>query len=538
MQVPATFSPYKFLQNHNKTAVFSETQNLTFSQLLCAAHELSKKLDVQPGHRVVLYAENSLEWLIAFYAAWIRQAIVVPVDFQSSAGDLQYIIDDCTPTAIFYTKETAPAVQKALDNTQNRLQELILARPEITQKDCPELTVVDIEKTALLIYTSGTTGSPKGVMLSCENLIMNIWSVSEGVPIYGPDERTMILLPLHHIFPLLGSLVAPLATGGSVAIAPAMTGEAIMKTLQDHAITIIIGVPRLYDMISKGIMDKINASAVAKMLFNLARRINSKGLSSTLFKSVHKKFGGAVKNLVSGGAALDPKVGSVFQTLGFDVLEGFGMTEAAPMITFTRPGDVKIGSTGKAVPGVDIEIRDGEICARGRNIMQGYYHRPEETAEVLKDGWLYTGDLGKIDEKGYLWITGRKKEIIVLPNGKNINPANIELQLLHLDPNLEEAGVFQQSGILQVLLYYGKKGGNTSPEKQAEELLKQYNAESSPYKRILKYHITPQELPKTRLGKLRRFQLPELVEAPKAKAEKSKEPEYKEYVLLRQYLEK
>ena len=171
-----------------------------------------------------------------------------------------------------------------------------------------------------------------------------------------------------------------------------------------------------------------------------------------LFGSVHKKFGGHLKYLVCGGAPVDAEVVRLFKTLGFEILEGYGMTETAPMITFTRPGTVLPGVPGHLLPGIKIRFEDGEIVVSGSNVMQGYYNKPEETAQVLKDGWLHTGDLGFLDEQGYLHITGRKKEIIVLPNGKNINPEEVERAILKQSAYVKETGVFLKEGILQALI--------------------------------------------------------------------------------------
>ena len=165
-----------------------------------------------------------------------------------------------------------------------------------------------------------------------------------------------------------------------------------------------------------GLKTKIYASFVGKTVFKLVKTLHSKKIAKKVLKKVHDGFGGNLEFMVSGGGALNKETGSFFKALGFEVLEGYGMTEAAPMITFTRPGKVKIGSPGHTLPGLKVEIRDEEICATGDNIMKGYYNRPEETADVLKEGWLYTGDPGKFDKKGDLHITGRKKEIIVLSN--------------------------------------------------------------------------------------------------------------------------
>jgi len=217
------------------------------------------------------------------------------------------------------------------------------------------------------------------------------------------------LLPLHHILPLAGSVVAPLYSRGTAVFTPSLQSEDVVETLQKHKINIIVAVPRFYSMIRKSIREKIDSNKVASLLFKLAEKIDSPKFSKKLFKKVHEKFGGEIEYMVCGGAKLDENVDRDFRTLGFEVLEGYGMTECSPMITFTRPGRVRIGSPGEAFPGMEIKMEDGEILTRGPNVMKGYYNKPEETAKALKNGWLYTGDLDYIDEEGFLFVTGRKK---------------------------------------------------------------------------------------------------------------------------------
>jgi long-chain acyl-CoA synthetase len=381
-------------------------------------------------------------------------------------------------------------VKKAMKGVSSRID--IHVFDSLRTKPSPEtsgnLITEDVKKTAFIIYTSGTTGSPKGVMLSFENLYANIDSVV-NVGIYTEENTVMVLLPIHHILPLLGSVIAPLSVNATIAMTPSMMTDDILKTLADNRVAIIIGVPRFYEVIRKGIMDKINASAVTRILFRTARAINSMSFSRKLFNKVHQRFGGNVKYMVSGGAALDLEIGRDFRTLGFDILEGYGMTEAAPMITFPRPGNVRLGTTGQALTGTEIKIVKGEICARGRNIMQGYYNRPEETAAVLKGGWLHTGDLGELDGKGFLSITGRKKDIIVLPNGKNINPAEIEEKIMASSQLIQEAEVYLKDRKLQMLLRFGRSdltGNAESEQRLAYELVSQYNRSVSPYKKIMR----------------------------------------------------
>ncbi|TAJ12321.1 long-chain fatty acid--CoA ligase [Marinilabiliaceae bacterium JC017] len=529
-----------------KTALVNGDKRISYDDLHHQSNVFAQLYSEEKTNKVVIFSENRVGWVYAFYSIWINDAIAIPVDFMSSLDDVAYILNDCRPEVIFVSKEKQMMLTEAINRAGISPKVFVIDDYEAIQpRDKVQLANIasDDEKTAVIIYTSGTTGSPKGVMLSFKNLKANIAAIHIDVPIYNPDDRVMMLLPLHHIFPLMGTLVGPLNIGAQVALAPSMASEDILKTLQENKITILIGVPRLYTAIYKGIKDKIEKSPVAKALFNLAAKINSYAFSRMLFKSVHQKFGGAIRFMVAGGAALDPEVGNTFRTLGFEVLEGFGMTEAAPMITFTRPGKVKIGSPGHVLPLAKVEIRDKEIVVKGPNVMQGYYNRPEETAEVLKDGWLYTGDLGYFDEQGYLYITGRKKEIIVLSNGKNINPVEIEQKLESYAAFISEVGVYQEKDQLRAIIVPSPelmKGADVAAiHKEIKWLvIDKYNQGVTPYKKIMFFSIYNGELPRTRLGKLRRFKLAELNQENQEQPEQEEQIDLKEYHIIKEYLEK
>jgi long-chain acyl-CoA synthetase len=324
--------------------------------------------------------------------------------------EVSYILNDCRPEVLFCSADTKENLDKALSNVTYNPNVYLLDKQNYQVDEYKSITIEpkEMDETAVIIYTSGTTGSPKGVMLSFDNLEANIESVCEKIPIYTAERNVLVLLPLHHIFPLMGTLIAPLSVGARIAFSPSMVSEDIMATLQNNEIAIIIGVPRLYEAIRKGIVTKINSSFAAKNLFKLAKSLNSRSFSQKIFKQVHQKFGGKVEYMVCGGAKLNEEVAKDFKALGFEMLEGFGMTEAAPMITFTRPGKWKIGSAGQPVPGVEVKSIDGEIAAKGRVVMKGYYNRPEETAQVVKDGWLFTGDLGYLDKENFCAYYGQK----------------------------------------------------------------------------------------------------------------------------------
>ncbi|MCK9450833.1 MAG: AMP-binding protein [Bacteroidales bacterium] len=505
------------LKNHGlRTAIKFGSQAISYQQFYNRIAAFSNQFELKAGDLAVVYSENTPGWVTAFYAVWQKKGVAIPIDFMASASEVAYILKDAQPAVIFCSKLGKKLMDEAIYEADIQAKMILIDDVEV-EADASDSTItmpaINLSDTAVIIYTSGTTGSPKGVMLSYQNLQQNIEAVSKHIPIYNPDSRVMVLLPLHHVFPLVGTMIIPLSLGAEIAISPSLKTEDIMKTLQDNSITIIIGVPRLFSAIHKGIKSKIEKSALANMLFKLAGKLQSKRFSMKVFKAVHEKFGGAIEFLVSGGAALDPLVGRDFQTLGFEVLEGYGMSEAAPMITFTQPGNVRIGSPGQVVKGTEVRIVDGEIIAKGNHIMQGYYKRPEETAAVIKDGWLHTGDLGYLDKDGFLFLTGRKKEILILSNGKNVNPAEIEIAINESELVLESA-VFYKDEQLQLLVVPDTSGTETVNEQLIKErVIKAFNEKVSAYKRIHRIHLVGEELPRTRLGKLQRFKLEELVTA-------------------------
>ncbi|MEA3317539.1 MAG: AMP-binding protein [Bacteroidota bacterium] len=528
----------------SKTAIISSKENISYKELFTNINKYSQLFSGKKYKKVAIYSENRVEWIYAFYAAWQNNCIVVPIDFLASTSDVAYILNDCKPDIVFTGKD----VETKLSDVQTKINyetEFFDFNNNLeNSNDCTQYNLdCDKDETAVIIYTSGTTGSPKGVMLSFTNLIVNVDGVSKDVEIYTSEKEVLMLLPLHHIFPLAGSMMAPLSVGGTIVMSPSMQSSDIIETLKKNKVNIMIGVPRLYELLYKGIKNKIDSSFITKTLFKLIVGLKNRALAKNIFAKVHEGLGGHLLTMVAGGAALDKEVGDFFYSLGFDILEGFGMTEAAPMIAFTRPGSIVIGSPGQALPGVEIKIVDGEILARGKNIMKGYYNRPDETAEVLKDGWLYTGDLGNVDNKGFLRITGRKKEIIVLSNGKNINPVELETKLERNVACVNEAAVFMYNKMLHAVvmpdLAYMAKNEIKNPELYFKEtVFPDFNKDISSYKRIMKYTLIKTEIPRTRLGKIQRFKLGELIEKSKEKVKISDHPKTEEYIAVKSFLER
>ena len=542
--------------NLEKTAIIAGERNISFARALQYIDVFAEQMPSGNDKRIVVFSENSEGWVYAFFSIWQKGAVAVPVDASSTVSDFSYILRDCTPHGIWTSQHNVPVVEQALLQTGLSIpyyviEERMKCEPELT-RELPErlpwagLDVPYNQKLALIIYTSGTTGSPKGVMLSYQNLMANIKGVSQDVRIYTSKSRVMILLPLHHVLPLMGSLIAPFWKGGGVAICPSLTAPDLMDTLCRGKVAIVIGVPRLWQMLYGGIKKKIDSNIITAFLFNMCAFFRSRTLSRLVFGSIRRKMGGNIKYFVSGGAALSKDIGEGLKTLGLDVLEGYGMTETAPIICFTRPSDIRPGCVGLPLPGIECKLVNGELCAKGPNVMMGYYNRPEETAQVLdKDGFIHTGDLATIDKKGRVTITGRTKEIIVLSNGKNIEPSEIEYKLEQYDQYVKEVAVMQDGDLLRAIVVPQTIWASMLNDTQVEvalkyEVIEPYNRTVANYKKVMALTVYRGELPRTKLDKLQRFKLQALLEACRTAQpvhNEEPEPDTEEYRIIKQYIE-
>ena len=542
------------IKNLHKVAIIAGEREVSFSEMLGRINLFAQHTPKGRGEQTVILSENREGWIYAFFSIWQNQGIAVPVDASSTVSDVAYILRDCTPACIWTSREKADTARKAVQETGTEIRiEIIddyeLAPTKEEEQWCGIDNMSEMgDECAMIIYTSGTTGSPKGVMLSYNNLMANIRSVAEVVPIFNENRRVMILLPLHHVLPLMGTLIGPMVCGGGVVICPSMSGPDIMDTLCRGKVAIFIGVPRLWQTLYAGIKKKIDANAVTKALFNICRTVDSRRLSHFVFKSIHKKMGGHIDFLVSGGAALDAEIGRGLRTLGLAVLEGYGMTETAPIISFTRPNDIIPGCVGLPMPAVECKIVDGELCAKGPNVMMGYYNRPEETAAVIdKDGFLHTGDLARFDEKGRIFITGRSKEIIVLSNGKNVQPCEIEYKIEKYADKVKEAAVIQHEDMLRCIIVPQEEWARSLSDKEVEEALKReviepYNRTVSNYKKLMSIFVYRGELPRTKLDKLQRFKLKGLCEGKDntgrgEQTEQEADVLTEEFTILKRYIE-
>ncbi|MDD4645945.1 MAG: AMP-binding protein, partial [Bacteroidales bacterium] len=337
----------------SKKAFITSQGDITYSQLLRRVEQFTRLFAGKGYGKVAIYAENSPGWIYAYYATLQNGCIAVPIDFLGSVEDVAYILEDCQPDLIF--------ISTAMKDSMTKIDQIVKHKPEvlviddiIPDESIPEsqwLGPKDDGETAVIIYTSGTTGSPKGVMLSFTNIHANMFSVID-CKIYIPERQVMIFLPLHHVFPLVGSMMISLFVGCTIPIVPSMQSSDLMKAFAENHVGVFLGVPRLYELMYRGIKAKIDKSFVTRTLLRLVLSSKNRKLGKTIFKKVHQTYGGHLQYMIAGGAALNKEVGSFFYGLGFDIMEGFGMTEAAPMIAFPRPGKIKIGATGQALLGL------------------------------------------------------------------------------------------------------------------------------------------------------------------------------------------
>ena len=509
----------KFVTDFNKEAVFYKDKEYSYKDLIRTSKYFSSLLEVEKNDKAVLFMENRPEFICSFFGVWNSKCIPVNIDAGYTEKELEYVLNDAEPRYIFTSSKNRETAEKAVTLSGKNIKIINvdeISVPEDFEVDENVIYSPENEDIAVLLYTSGTTGNPKGVMLTFDNLLSNIDAIVEE-KMATPQDRLLALLPYHHVLPLSINLLMAIHIGTLIVITDELSAQAITTALKKYKITIVVGVPRLWEMIHKGIMAKIKASKVATTLFNFCKKVNSPFLSRIIFKKVHEGLGGNIRYLVSGGAKIEPEILKDLKALGIKVLEGYGLTETSPIIAFTRPNDVIIGTVGTAIPGVRVRIaEDGEIIVKGRNVMKGYYNKPEATKEVIdSDGWFHTGDLGKL-ENGYLSVIGRKKEMIVLSNGKNINPSDIENEIYKGTNLIQDIAVVEHKNHLLALVYpdYAKvkeRKVTNITETLKWEIIDSYNVKAPNYRKILEIKIVKEELPKTKLGKLRRFMLKDII---------------------------
>jgi long-chain acyl-CoA synthetase len=505
-------------------------------------------LGVQPGARLAILSENRPEWAISYLGVLRAACVSVPLCPQLKAPELRHIL---TLTESEYLFTSASHMDRALEIVEG----LSFVKGIISMDDESDLTLSSLQirgrdesatpsmpsesDLAALLFTSGTTGKAKGVMLSHKNIVSNVKSLCRAL-LLKPDDNLISVLPLYHTFESTCGMLAPLAEGASITYATSIKPREIIRDIRDSGATIILCVPLLYEKILAGIDRGVKKAGAFRRGFFKAAWSISKGLESVhirpgkmFFSSVRKKAGlGSLRLMISGAAALSPEVGRALRTLGFSLIEGYGLTEASPVLTVNREGRERLGSVGQALDGIDLKICNpdeqgvGEITARGDNVMMGYFEAPEETAMVLKEGWLHTGDLGRIDTDGYLFITGRLKSVIVTKAGKNVYPEVIEEELMksrfvkealavgRMDPESKREKVHaivhpDYEIINKEASARGSRLSKDDIESLVREEVKKCNAALPDYRKIKEFEIREEEFPKTATGKIKRFEFQE-----------------------------
>ena len=548
----------KFVTDFNKEAVFYKNKEYSYKDIIRTAKYFSSLIEMKKNEdKAVIFMENRPEFICSFFGIWNSHGVPVNIDAGYTAEELEYILTDAEPKYIFTSEKNLKTAEEAVKLSGKEIKIIdvdTLSVPENFEIDEYVIYSPETEDTGVLLYTSGTTGKPKGVVLTFDNLMSNVDAITE-IKLATPQDRVLALLPYHHVLPLSINLLMAIHIGTLIVINDELSAQAIQEALKKYKITIVVGVPRLWEMIHKGIMTKIKANSMALKMFNICKKVNSQTLSRIVFKKVHEGLGGNIRFLVSGGAKIEPSILEDFKTLGIKVLEGYGLTETSPIIAFNRPDDIHIGTVGTTIPGVSAKLADdGEIIVKGRNVMKGYYKKPAATQEVIDDrGWFHTGDLGKIED-GYISIVGRKKEMIVLSNGKNINPADIENEIFKGTDLIHDIAVVEHNNHLLALVYpdfdkVKERKITNITETLKWEIIDSYNVKAPAYRKILEIKIVKEELPKTKLGKLRRFMLKDVIknlDKPKAEEKKNEikidksDKEYgtKEFQALSDYMKK
>jgi long-chain acyl-CoA synthetase len=488
------------------------------------------------GDRLALLAPSSLEWIAAFLGIIRAGATPVPLDVQFDDDALLHVLDDSRPRWILASAKQAARLDKlGLDQPPDIFLLDDQQRPQSWQHvlaDTPtQLPETSPEDEAVLFYTSGTTGPPKGVPLTHRNIAIQL-DVLLNADLVNDGDCLLLPLPLHHVYPLVVGLLTPLARGLSIVLPFSLTGPQMVRALNEGGVTIVIGVPRLYRALVDGIVEKAESSGrIAKASFRLATGVSSwlrrrlgMRAGKRLLRPLHRQFGARLRVVASGGSPLDDELAWKLEALGWQVAIGYGLTETSPLLTINPPGKAKIGSVGRAIEHVELRIEHGddadgdpgtdrspgEILARGPSVFGGYRNLPDKTDQVLTDdGWFHTGDLGFLDDDGFLYITGRKGTMIVTESGENVQPDEVE-NAYAKHSAIREIGVLGQDGQLVALIVpeRGEVGGGDLAQ-AIEQAVGAQSRDLPSYQRLAEFRLTRESLPRTRLGKIQRHKLGE-----------------------------
>lgn len=500
---------------------------------------------IEHGSRVILFSHNMPEWGITYFGIIKAGATAVPVDPASTVDDIVNFVRAGEVSAI--------VISEKLRDENSELQEKLKEEgldPKIwifedvfeliSEKEEAELIEQLPAKAApntvaSLIFTSGTTGNPKAVMLTHRNFT-NMTSMLGSIFEMGINDGVLSVLPMHHTFEFSTGFLTPFSNGTQITYLEELSGEELARAIKNGYVTGMVGVPALWEMLHRRIKTRFRdrgtwVAEIADNMIEFNAWLRDKtflNLGQIMFFPIHEGMGGRIRYLISGGSALSEKVQRDLHGLGFTVLEGYGLTEASPVLTVTRPQNKMLGgSVGKPLPGVEIKIADpdengvGEVMARGQNIMLGYFNNEEATKDVLEDRWLSTGDLGKLDEDGNLYIVGRSKDVIIDSNGKNVYPDEVEelyskslfIKELSVVGMPDEEGGEKISCLVVPDFEKDISLSRAEVNREVEKHFRDVSAALPFYKRIKALHFTNFELPRTATRKVKRREVIEMIKA-------------------------
>ena len=533
-----------------KTDKPGEFRNITFNDFLNDINALGTKL-INMGlsdKRIAIISDNRYEWALAYMAIACGTGVVVPLDKMLPANELEALIIRSGVEAIFYSSKYDEVMQDIrnrkttdlryyismdLEKRENGVysqKELVKAGKELIEKGNRKFLDAKINNEAMgfMLFTSGTTAMSKAVMLSHKNIASNLMDIAK---VLNLDERDTLLsfLPLHHTFECTVGFLYPISRGASIAYCEGI--RHIANNIKEYQITAMISVPALYESIYKRLMKNIEKKGklpeVEKMI-KLTNMFSKVGidLKRVIFKDIIDGLGGKIRLLVNGAAALSPEVEKGFNDLGITTVQGYGLTETSPVISAGTDFEQRIGSVGKVFPSVKLKIMNkdengiGEIYVKGPTVMLGYYQNEEATKEVLDKGWFNTGDLGYVDKKGFLFLCGRKKSVIVLKNGKNVFPEEIETVINKIE-GVKESFVYGQAEeddkidlkVCAKIVYDKELMKEIYHAEKEEEIydilwdkIKEINKTMPEYKYVKKIIVTDEELAKTTTQKIKRHE--------------------------------
>lgn len=500
--------------------------------------------------RIAVIGENRYEWEIAYLSIVCGTGIVVPLDKSLPQNELEKVIERSGVEAIFYSNKYEDVLENIVRRGIGSLKTLIsmdlkehkegiYSQKELIEEGQKLINKgdkrfieapIDNEKMSIMLFTSGTTSDSKIVALSHKNLVSNLMDIKSCLDI-NEEDVFLSFLPLHHVFECTVGFLFSLYCGAQTVFCDGI--RYIVENLNEYKVSIMASVPAIYERIFKIIRKEINESGkLEKILENEEKYKNSSmEEKKKVFKNIHDMLGGNIKLLISGAASLDKEIEEKYRNLGLNLVQGYGLTETSPVIGIGNKKYHKVGSIGKTVPSVEAKIINpnkegiGELIVRGPNIMIEYYKNKEATKEAIKEGWFYTGDLARIDEEGYIFICGRKKNVIVLKNGKNIYPEEME-NLINKIEGVEESFIYgkQLSDDKENIKIYAKIVYNEEVVKNAykvndfneihEEIAKkirEINSLMPKYKAIRGFTLTTRPLIKTTTNKIKRKQNLEII---------------------------